>query len=395
MNLSYPPRRKRRRWLMPVIAILVIAAAIYWLRGKDATKAQGPAPAVPVTVRTMQSQTVRVWTDYSGRLNPVDAAEIRPEVSGRIVKLNFQDGQTVKRGDVLFVIDPGPYEAAVARAEAALATARTQAQFAAMEQKRAAAMVKTDAIARRLYDERITNNQAAIATIKSAEAALKTARIDLDRAYVKAPITGRAGRAEMTVGNLVQAGPGAPLLTTVVANESIYADFEVDEQHYLHAIRRAAPGRDGEQQIPVKLKLSGDNRSYQGTIYSFDNQLNSGSGTIRARAKLPNRDGALLPGMFVTVSLADAQSRDAMRVPEPAIGFDQSKKYVYIVDAKDAVVYREVQLGESVAGERIVLSGLKSGDRVIVDGVQHVRPGAQVKPTEAGSAKPVASAKGV
>ena len=281
----------------------------------------------------------------------------------------------------------------MAQAQAALATAQSNARFATMEQKRAAAMVKTDAIARRLYDERANANQVANASIKAAEAALKQARIDLDRAHVKAPISGRAGRVELTVGNVVQAGPGAPLLTTVVANRDIYADFEVDEHHYLSAIRSKASGRDAERQIPVKLSISGDDHDYEGTIYSFDNQLNVGSGTIRARAKFPNRDGALLPGMFVTVSLANAQTADAVRVPEQAIGFDQSKKYVYTVGKEGTVEYREVTLGESVKGERIVLSVLNTGDRVIVDGVQHVRPGAPVQPTEEGS-KTLAEAKG-
>lgn len=390
----YPPRPKRRNWLLwGVIAGVLAGVGYYTLGGKNTPQAPGAMPPTPVTVRTLQSQPVRVWTDYSGRLHPVDAAEIRPEVSGRIVKVNFTDGQTVAKGDTLFVIDPGPYEAAVAQAQAALATAQSNARFATMEQKRAAAMVKTDAIARRLYDERANANQVANASIKAAEAALKQAGIDLDRAHVKAPISGRAGRVELTVGNVVQAGPGAPLLTTVVANRDIYADFEVDEHHYLSAIRSKASGRDAERQIPVKLSITGDDHHYEGTIYSFDNQLNVGSGTIRARAKFPNRDGALLPGMFVTVSLANAQTADAVRVPEQAIGFDQSKKYVYTVGKEGTVEYREVTLGESVKGERIVLSGLNTGDRVIVDGVQHVRPGAPVQPTEEGS-QTVAAAKG-
>lgn len=394
-RIYYNARPKRRNWLtLGIIAGVLGGAGYYFFGSGHASQAQAQAQAIPVTVRTLHSESTRVWTDYSGRLHPVDAAEIRPEVSGRIVKVNFQDGQPVKQGQTLFVIEPAPYEAAVAQAEAALATAKSNAAFSGLEQKRAKAMMKTDAIARRLYDERANANQVANAAIKAAEAALKQARIDLDRAHVKAPISGRAGRVELTVGNVVQAGVGAPVLTTVVANQHVYADFEVDEAHYLQAIRRIANVRASEQKIPVKLTLSGDTQSYDGTVYSFDNQLNVGSGTIRARAKFANRDGALLPGMFVTVSLANAESRHAIRVPEQSISFDQSKKYVYTLSPENKVEYREVNLGEAAAGERIVLSGLNEGDRVIVDGVQHVRPGAEVAPTEEGNPQQVAKAEG-
>lgn len=389
MVIAYAPRPKRRnrKWL--ALSVIAAVSVITWqaMGQKNPAQAAKAEQAIPVGVKTLQAEELRVWTDYSGRVHPVDSAEIRPEVSGRIVKVNFQDGQAVNRGQVLFVIEPGPYEAAVAQAQAALATAKANAHFAGIEQKRAASMVKSQAIARRLYDERANTSQVANASIKTAEAALKQARIDLDRAHVKAPISGRAGRVELTVGNVVQAGPNAPLLTTVVANKDVYADFEVDEQHYLQAIRRTANGRDAERKIPVKLTLQNDAHPYNGTIYSFDNQLNAGSGTIRARAKFANHDGALLPGMFVTVSLADAQSQEAVRVPEQAIGFDQDKKYVYTINAKNEVEYREVTLGDAADGARIVLGGLTAGERVITDGLQHVRPGAVVQPTEEGTEK--------
>lgn len=391
MVYPYTPARPKKRLWLTLGLVAGIGAAWWFMHGAAPTAAGQEGMAMPVKVKTLSTQSVRVWTDFSGRLHPVNAAEIRPEVSGRIVKVNFEDGKAVRKGDVLFVIEPGPYEAAVARAEAELATAKSNAHFAALEQRRAAAMVKSDAISRRQYDERVTASQIAQANIKAAQAALKQARIDLDRAYVKAPIGGRAGRVELTVGNVVQAGPGAPLMTTVVANDAIYADFEVDEQHYLNAIRHDANTREAERKVPVKLTIKGDDHSYDGTIYSFDNQLSVGSGTIRARAKFINRDGALLPGMFVTVSLADAQEKQVMRVPEPAIGFDQSKKFVFTVGADNKVEYREVTLGDSAEGERIVLDGLKPGDRVIVEGVQFVRPGAPVQPTEVGS-EPAATA---
>lgn len=365
----------------------VLALGIYGASGTEASEGPPAMPAIPVVTQSMTEQPVQVWSAFSGRLQAVDAAEIRPQVSGRITKVLFQDGKAVKAGETLFVIDPRPYEAAVASAEAEVASARTNAQFAALEYKRAAAMTKSKAIAQRVFDERANANRVAQASIKSAEAHLKQAKVDLDYAYVKAPISGRAGRVEVTLGNLVQAGPGAPLLTSVVANNAVYADFEVDEQTYMRSIRRDANNRADERRIQVKLALQSDgNQTYDGTIYSFDNRLNVESGTIRARARFENKDGILLPGMFVSVSLSGGGERSAVVVPSRAIGFDQNKKYVYIVNDKETVEYREVELAEHVGDGRIVTSGLNAGDRVIVDGLQHVRPGAPVAATDVSEA---------
>jgi multidrug efflux system membrane fusion protein len=376
------PWRKGRLTAVALVA-LIGAGSMYYSRGSDASPTPPEQQAVPVNVVTLQPQPVRVWSEFSGRLQAVDSAEIRPEVSGRITEIRFEDGQLVKKGEVLFVIDPRPYEAAVAKAEANLASARTNAQFAAIEQQRAAGMMQSKAIAQRLFDERANSNRMAQAAVKAADAELKQARLNLEYAHVRAPIAGRVGRAELTVGNLVQAGPGAPLLTRVVANGNIYADFEVDEQTYMQSIRTFANGRDQENKIPVTLNVKGDDgNAYEGTIYSFDNRIDATSGTIRARAKFANTDGALIPGMFVSVSLAAGKESSALLVPERALGFDQSKKFVYVVDADSKVAYREVELGKQVNSQRIVLSGVQAGERVIVEGVQHVRPDVVVAATE-------------
>jgi multidrug efflux system membrane fusion protein len=271
----------------------------------------------------------------------------------------------------------------VARAEANVATANTNAGLAKLELDRAAPLVKTQAIAQQVYDQRANTLRVANAAIKSAEAELKQAALDLEHAYVKAPITGRASRAELTVGNLVQAGTNAPLLTTVIGNHAIYADFDVDEQTYVSILRDHPGGREVERSIPVELSLPGDQgRHYSGTIYTFDNRIDVASGTIRARAKFDNHDGALVPGMFATIRIATGE-RSALLVPERALGFDQSKKYVYVVGPDGKVAYRAVDLGKQIRSERVVLKGLEPGDRVIVDGVQHVRPDVTVAPTEA------------
>lgn len=358
-----------------------------------AAPAAAAVQAVPVGVKTISAQPVRLWQAYSGRMRAVDQAQIRPEVSGRVARIDFADGQIVRAGDVLMVIDPGPYEAAVAKAEANLTAARTGADFAATELERAGNLIKTKAVAERVYDERQNADRVARAAVLVAEAELRQARIDLDRAYVKAPITGRISRAEITVGNLVQAGPNAPILTTIVSNDGIYADFEVDEQTYIKSLRAQTDTRANARRVPVEVILASDGadhgagngggRTIAGHIESFDNHIDTASGTIRARARFDNADGALVPGMFVSVRLATATETAALLVPERAVGNDLSKKFVYVVDGEEKVAYREVRLGATIDGQRMVLSGVNPGDRVIVSGLQQVRPSVPVQVREA------------
>lgn len=372
--------------LVSVVALLAIGAgAYYFFSPKHEPTAAAPAtpPPVPATVQTVAPQQVRIWNEFSGRLQAVDYAQIRPEVSGRITEVRFEDGQTVNAGDILFVIDPRPYEDAVAKAKARVASAKASIEFTKAEQKRAEILIRANAIAQRDFDQSASSDRVAVSNLDEAEAALKQASLDLEHAYVKAPISGRASRAEITVGNVVQSGPGAPVLTSIASRDGIYADFEVDEQTYLETIRNAATGNAQERLIPVQLILAGDkDHVYDGTIWSFDNRIDAASGTIRARAKFANTDGALLPGMFVTVKLASSRERSAVLIPERAIGSDQSKKFVYVIDSGNKATYREIQLGKSIREQRVIESGLLAGDRVVVDGVQHVRPGAVVQPTE-------------
>jgi multidrug efflux system membrane fusion protein len=363
---------------------LIVAASSYSARAPGANaNVSVTTPPVPVTVKTMAPRRIRVWTEFSGRLSAVDSAEIRPQVGGRITAVLFKDGQTVMAGDILFVIDPRPYEAAVARTRANLASAKSNAAFAKVDLERDAALIRTQNIAQRAYDQRANESRVANAAVDVAAAELQQAELDLEYAHVRAPISGRAGRVEITLGNLVQPGPGAPLLTTIVSNQSIYADFEVDEQTFMESIRGYANEPDGERRIPVQLSVQEDTeRVYRGNIYSFDNRIDVSSGTIRARAKFDNADGMLVPGMFVSIKLADGAKRDELLIPDRAIGFDQSRTFVYVVDGENKVTYREVELGKQAQSQRIVLKGLRPGDRVIVDGVQHVWPGLVVDATE-------------
>lgn len=371
-----------KRRIFPFIFLaLVVASIIYYMYRSPTIATSQTTPTV--TVETIKRQKIRIWSEFSGRLQAVDIAEIRPEVSGRITQVRFEDGELVKAGDILFVIDPRPYEAAVARAEARVATAKANIVYAKLEMDRAANMIKTKAVAQRIYDERFNANEVAVAALKSAEADLKQAKVDLEHAYVQAPISGRAGRVELTVGNLVQTGVNAPLMTRIVANDPIYADFEVDEQTYLDSVRSVAHNRNLEREIPVKLYLNGNKEDlYNGTIYTFDNRLDVASGTIRARAKFDNKDGVLIPGMFVTVALGKKEEEEVLLVPLQAISTDQNKKYVYLIDKDNKVIYREVSLGKEYGNQRILLKGLEPGDRVIVNGMQHIKVGELVKPEE-------------
>lgn len=337
-------------------------------------------PVMPVSVSIVEKQVTQVWKNFSARLEAVNYVVIQPQVSGTIMKVNFEDGQYVNEGDVIFVIDPLPYQAEVARAKAALETAKADNAFAEEEYTRAQSLIKTNAISKRILDQRKSTAEMAKAAILSVRADLERVKIDLDRAYVKAPISGRLGRIEMTKGNLVESGSSAPTLTTIVSQESIYADFEVDEQTYLQFVRSNAKDKEQENKIPVRLKLKEDERVYEGNIYTFDNRINVTSGTIRARALFENKDKALLPGMFAQVEMGSAVKQNRMFVDERAIGTDQDRRFVFIVDKDNTVAYREIKLGSVSKGKREVLSGLDEGDKVIVDGIMFMNVGMKVKP---------------
>ncbi|GAA0574738.1 efflux RND transporter periplasmic adaptor subunit [Rhizomicrobium electricum] len=371
-------RKHPRVFLAAALGALLALPFVFGV-GTTAKAAQGAPQAVPVGVARVEPHDVQLWSQFSGRLNAVDYAEIRPEVGGRITEVRFKDGQIVKAGQVLLVIDPRPYEATLAKARADLASARANAALAKTELERGNGLIKANAIARSMYDQRVNAHQVAIANVAVAEAAVRQAAVDVDHAYVKAPITGRISRPELTIGNLVQTAPNAPLLASIVSNDGIYADFEVDEQTYLSTVHARAETAADEQQLPVEMTVQGtEGHAYKGMVYSFDNKIDTGSGTIRARAKFANADGSLVPGMFVSVRLGAGDHRHAITVPERAIVADLNKKFVYIVGKGQKAEMREIQLGAANDGERVVLSGLKTGDQVIVDGVQHVAMGAPV-----------------
>ncbi len=374
---------KRKSVLLGTTAIILLSLAggtAYKVSMAHAdTPEAAPPPAPVVTVDVVEQQPLQIWKEYSGRLRAVDFVELRPEVSGSVQEIRFKDGQMVNAGDVLLVINPAPYQAAVAQAEAALQAAQNQADLAAKELVRAQGLIRTEAIALRTLDERRSTASITRSQVEVAKAQLQQAQIDLDRAYVKAPIDGRVSRAELTIGNLVQAGPNAPVLTTIASTDKIYADFEVDEQSYMQNVYSIARNRDEQLKIPVEMVLRNTQaEKFTGTIESFDNHINGTSGTIRARAIFDNSDGKLVPGMFVNVRLGSPTSNQGILITEKAIGTDQDRKFVYVVDQANTVTYREVALGASIDGQRVVTSGLAAGDQLITEGVSKLRPGLTV-----------------
>ncbi|BBP77884.1 MexE family multidrug efflux RND transporter periplasmic adaptor subunit [Pseudomonas gingeri NCPPB 3146 = LMG 5327] len=328
------------------------------------------APRTEVDVATVVFKSVSEWQPYSGRLEAVGKVEIRPLVPGTLVAVHFKDGALVRKGEPLFSIDPRTYLAEVDRAAGQLAAAESRALYTATDAGRAARLVDQNAISKRDFDEKQNAAREASANVKVARAALDAARVNLSYTEITAPITGRVSRAELTVGNVVSAGAAAPVLTRLVSVSPIYASFDVDEQTYLRYLNQSSA-----QPAPVSLGLANeDGFSRTGVVDSIDNQLDTQSGTIRVRARFDNANGALLPGLYARLQVGGGKPADVVLVDDSAIGTDQAKKFVLLVGEGDKVEYREVTLGNLHEGLRIITSGLKAGDRVIVSGVQRVRP---------------------
>ncbi|HET8598104.1 MAG TPA: efflux RND transporter periplasmic adaptor subunit [Castellaniella sp.] len=363
-----------------VIAALVLGSGFLLARnsvgGPSASTAA--APAIAVDVATVELRKITDWHEYSGRLEAVDRVEIRPLVSGTLVKVHFKDGALVKRGDPLFTIDPRPYQAAVDEAQARLAAATAKAAYTSADLARGQRLLAGNAIARRDFEEKRNASREAAANVEAARAALQSARLDLEHTRIVAPIAGRVSRAEVTEGNIVSAG-GAQPLTTVVSVARIYASFEMDEPTFLQTARGTADGASPD--VPVAMGLANETGYPRtGRLASLDNRLDPRSGTMRVRAVFDNPDGLLRPGLYARIRVGSGPAHDAVLLAEKAIGTDQAKRFVLLVDKANKVVYREVTLGAGRNGQRVIESGLRAGDRVVVSGMQRVRPGDVVAP---------------
>ena len=358
------------------------AAGVFVLAGTGCRKDPPPMQAPQVTVAPAIERVVADWDEFTGHFEAVNAVEVRPRVGGFLQRVGFTEGALVHQGDVLFVIDSRPYAAEVARAEAVLAQARTRNQLAGMEVERAQKLVNSQAISREELDARTSGRAEGDAGVRAAEAALRVARLNLEWTVVRAPISGRVGRAEITPGNLVQAGAPTPtLLTTIVSIDPIYVYFDTDEQAYLKYMGAQATGPKGRE---VLIGLANETGfPHDGRLNFVDNRVDGTSGTIRARALLSNPNGLFTPGLFARVRLLGSSRHPATLVQDQAIGTDQDRKFVLVLKSDNTVEYRPVVTGRVVDGLRAVESGLKPGERVVINGLMRVRPGMKVAATNA------------
>jgi multidrug efflux system membrane fusion protein len=357
-------------------AALLLAAALIHLSGCGESVAQGGPPmAPPVSVAPAVQRDIPLYEDLTGRLEAPESVDVRARVAGTIERVHFRDGQDVKRGDLLFSLDGRPFAAEVARAEAQVTAARTAATLAASELERARKLIAQKAVSQQEADQANAAALNAQAQLRSAEAALTSAKLNLDYTAIRATIAGKASRANLTVGNLVAAGD--PVLTSIVAQDKVHAWFDLPEPLVLAQLR--SNGKAAALKVAMGLA---DEAGYPhaGSIDFVDNRLNPATGALRARAVFDNKDRRFVPGLFARVRVSAGLLPGAVLTPERAIGTDQNKRFVFVVGADKTAQFREVKPGVLLDGMRVITSGLKAGEQVVVNGLQRVRPGAPLAP---------------
>jgi len=351
------------------------------------SQAPPPPPPLPVTVTHPVAKEIVDYDEYTARLSAVNSVEIRARVNGYLQNVNFKDGALVKKGDLLFVIDPRPYQAELDRSQAELERAQSQFDLAQNDYKRATELFQNKAISAEEFDTRSKNEAGADAAVKSAQANVETAQLNLDYSKILAPIDGRLSRAMVTEGNLVTGdGKDSTLLTTLVSVDPIYAYVDVDEKSvmkYQELDREGVRKSSRNGPVPAELGLLNEGDfPHKGTIDFVDNQIDSTTGTLRARGVFPNPDGSLIPGQFARMRVTGSGKYTGMLVPDYALGIDQEKKIVYVVQPDKTIQSKVVIPGQLVDGLRVVRSGLDPTDLVVLDHLQMVRPGMTVNPKE-------------
>lgn len=377
----------RPTMLASAVAALALLSGCSRSGAGDAHASNGPPPSPEVQVAEVALQAIRPWDEFNGRIEAVESVQLRSRVSGYIERIAFAEGQEVKKGQLLFVIDQRPYRAALASAQAQLERARAAAGLAQTQDQRARQLVAENAVSREEADTRAATLAQATAQVRAAEAELAIARLQLDFTEVRAPITGRASRALLTVGNMAQADQS--VLTTLVSQDPVYVYFDADEHSFLRYQKAGLAG----QGRAVRIALVGDGGfAHTGTLDFSDNQLQPGTGTMRLRARLANPERTLTPGLFARVQMQSGPERQeaepqALLIDDKAVLTDQDRKYVYVVGEGNLAERRDLTLGRMVDGRRMVEKGLAAGDRLVVGGVQRIYyPGMPINP------RPVAAA---
>lgn len=376
-------------WRAGVVVGVSLGAALFLVdvpvgRTLAQGTAQPAAPAVAVSVAVVETRQAIQWDEFSGRLEAIERVDVRSRVAGALKSVHFREGALVNQGDLLITIDPDPYAAEVERAQAQLVAAEARVTLTRSELERGQQLLDARTVSPRDFDQRNNAHREAEANLRAAKAALQSTRLNLDYTQIRAPVSGRIGRLEVTVGNLVAAGPSAPILTTLVSVDPIYASFNADEDVVARALASVDRDQTGSAliaQIPVQMTIgSAETQPVRGNLQLIDNQVDARSGTVRVRAVFSNPDGRLMAGQFARLRMASSKPSAVLAVSERAIGTDQSKKFVIVVNASNTTLYREVTLGGVVDGLRIVTAGLQQGERIVVNGLQRVRPGIVVTP---------------
>lgn len=350
-----------------------------------------PPPPPKVTVSQPIHREVVEWEEYTGRLEAVESVEVRARVNGYLQSIHFKNGATVKQGDLLFVIDPRPYQAELERAKAEFALANARLERTSKDLARAQMLVRSRAVSEEEVDTRVSDQRQAQESVQAARAMVNAAQLNVEFTQVRAPISGRISRNLVSVGNLINGGTTqSTLLTTIVSLDPIYCYFEADERSYLKGIRQLrngdrTNGRAGKQPVYVAL-ADEENFPHQGFIDFLDNRLDQNTGTITARAVLPNSDLLLAPGLFARVRMPAGDKYKALMLPPEAVGSDLSQQFVFVVDDQNLVQYRKVTPGPIIDGWRVIRDGLQPDDWVIVKGVQRAKTGAKVDPIKQDSA---------
>jgi RND family efflux transporter MFP subunit len=371
--------------IIPLVGLVLVAHALASCSDSKPVAASAP-PLPPVTVARPLQKMITEWDEYTGRFVAVEQVEIRARVSGFIDAVYFNEGQLVKQGDVLFVIDQRPYKLAVDQAQADLERAKAKLQIASLDVQRAAPLVRSQTVTEREFDTRRATERDAMGQVSAAEAALKQAELNFEWTEVRAPITGRISDRRVDPGNLITGGPsGATLLTVIVSIDPIHFVFDGSEADFLRYIRLSKSGArpsSRDVQNPVAVRLADETEfKHQGRMNFVDNALNPRTGTIRGRAVFDNKDGFLTPGFFGRLRLFGGEN-NALLIPDTAIASDQSRKIVFTVADDGTVGTKLVELGPIVDGLRVIRSGLAATDRIVIDGLQRARPGQKVTPQD-------------